>query len=76
MAAWEYKTHLVNSSARQHGQGGSTIVVSMSEAELTKLGAQGWELVAVVGLSTYSFGPLGGVESTGGLEYIFKRPRR
>jgi hypothetical protein len=67
MVTWEYKTHRVPLATYSDRGVGKMYVESMSEAELMKLGAQGWELVSIVNLTDFN--------APRGLEYIFKRPK-
>jgi hypothetical protein len=71
VSTWEYKTVLL---ASMYG-GSSAQQLVMEEGDLTALGAQGWELVAVVRLTARSTTSLDcSAEWTTALQYIFKRP--
>ena len=77
MNIWEYKTIFMGFNSYDdppHWEGYR--LEPMTDAQLTTLGSQGWELVSVVRLTQQSRwkGDAGyGAEGTWGLHYVFKR---
>lgn len=67
---WEYKTCFLEMVEERPGSGRYSQSF-MTDAQLTQLGSQGWELVSVIRLTTTGQG-----EITWGIQYIFKRPKR
>ncbi len=73
MNEWEYKTCFLGLDGIDPDVWGRITGYRQSvltEAQLTQLGSEGWELVSVVRLTTVKQ-----VEVTWGIQYIFKRPK-
>jgi hypothetical protein len=79
MNEWEYKTYFMSFKLYDSPEREGYRLEAMTDAQLTALGSQGWELVSVVRLTRQSHEKgtiVWSDEGTWGLHYIFKRPKR